>query len=159
MKTRHSLSMVLLAIASLLGFAGRREEVCNSYAESPHPTGNIGKVAEAAFTARHLLAIKGTAAQSIAVGTATGEPLGTVPDTPAIGDRANVRHLGATEGTTTMVASKALAENVRVFTTANGKITDTAVNNCWLVGKTAETAAGDGSEVEVIPCFPVKQTV
>ncbi|MGE9268659.1 MAG: hypothetical protein ACQKBY_11225 [Verrucomicrobiales bacterium] len=158
MKKKNTLSTVLLAFASLFRFGGR-EEVCNAYAESPHPHGNIGKTAEAAFPQRNLLAIKGTAAQSIALGTATDEPLGTVADTPSIGDRANVRHLGASTGTTTMVGSKALAENVRVYTTAGGKITDTAVNGSWLVGKTTEACSGDGVDVEVVPCFPVEQSV
>lgn len=157
MKLIRLLSLAALSFLSV--FRPEREEHHNSAAPSPHPEGIVGRKAEAAFSVRYLLAKKGSATGSIDICGATDEPFGVCLDTPGIGDRAAVRASGVGAGTQTMIASKALADGVRVYTTAGGKITDTAVNNCRLVGKTHGTAAADGDPVEVIPCFPVLTTV
>jgi len=96
-------------------------------------------------------------AKLILVGTATAEPLGPVADAAAIGGHVGV---GLLDGDTRlMIASKAIAADVRVYTTGAGKITDTAVNNSWLVGKSVRASGADGDEIEVATCFPVQQSV
>jgi hypothetical protein len=156
MKMKYALSMALLAVVSLLGFSGRREEVCNAADPNPNPTGVATVVLEAAVTVRHLLLAKGTAAKSAILCTASLIPLGPAFDEGAIGDRVGVSLLGAAAGTRSMVASKAIAENTNVFATAGGKVTDAVVTGAYWVGKTApgSLAAADGDIIEVIPRFP-----
>lgn len=152
------LSSMLAAFADLFSPAGKREACWNGYDHTPHQNGHLGRTAEEDFDVQYLLAKKGTAAASIGICDATDEPIGPCMDRPATGDRATVLALGATKGTKTVIAAKSIAENARVYTTADGEVTDTAVNGCYLVGKSAE-AGTEGNPMEIIPCFPVVQVV
>lgn len=149
------LAAMLAAMTELFSPAGKREACWNGYDPNPHENGRLGRVAEEAFGTTYLLAKKGTAAGSIGIADAGDEPIGPCMDTPSIDDRATVLALGATKGTVTMVASKAIAENARVYGTAGGKVTDAVVVGSFLVGKAAEAGTTD-NPLEVIPCFPVE---
>ena len=152
-------AVLLLAVYhSFLQVMGR-EECHNAFADSPHPTGAISLVSEFTPTLTHLMVKKGAAAGGFALCAATDKPLGPCTDTPTSGERANVRHLGAATGTCVGRGSKAIAAQVEVYTTAAGKLTDTAVNNSDLVGTSVTACTGDGAEFEFVPCYPVKQTV
>lgn len=151
------LAFALVAAALIIGSFSKREGVWNGYDHTPHENGHIGRTAEAAFPARYLLFKAGAAAGGMDICGATDEPLGTCMDSPALGERATCLHFGATKGTKTVIASKVLAADVRVYSAAGGKVTDVAVSGSYLVGRTVEAAAGDDSPVEIVPCFPVVQ--
>ena len=156
----------LFAVAAMgsLVFLSRRSRrskwisCANSATVTPHPTGAIARVFLSAISQRYLLAKVGAGGAGDICG-ATDEPLGPVADTPVIGERATIHHLGASPGSKTFVASKAIADGDRLYTTGGGKVTDTPVNNSWLVGKAIAAASGDGKPVTAIPCFPVQQSV
>lgn len=149
------LGVMLAAMKQIFAPGSGREACWNAEDPNPHDTGRIGKVAESDFGAFHLLAKKGVAAGSCDVCGAADEPLGPCIDQPKTDDRATVQHLGATSGTMTVIASKAIAENTRVYTTAGGKVTDAIVSGSYLVGKTVTTSAADNDPLEIVPCFPV----
>jgi Uncharacterized conserved protein (DUF2190) len=148
--------MLLLAVGSLLGFSGRREEVCNEASTvGTHATGVVPMAAEVTITTRHLLVQKGTAADGIIVNVAATRPWGVCLDEPTSGNAAAVSILGVTPGTLKMRASKAIAAGVKVFTTAAGKVTDTHATGCFFVGRAVTAAAADGDLLEVAHCFPL----
>jgi hypothetical protein len=153
------IAVLLIAVYQRIVKFFHREDCHNALADSPHPTGNITLIAEFAPATTHLLVKKGAAAGGFALCAATDKPLGPCTDTPASAEKANVRHLGASPGTFVGRGSKAIAAQVEVYTTAAGKITDTAVNNSWLVGTSVTACSGDGAEFIYVPCYPVKQTV
>lgn len=157
MKLKHCLSMLLLAIVSVFRLGAEREEFCNAVPLHPMPDGHETVILEAAVGTRYLLLAKGTASQSAILCTAALVPLGTTPDEGAIADKVAVALLGATMGTVSMVASKAIAEAALVYATAGGKVTDAVVTNAYKVGRVApgSSAAADGDVISVIPCFPL----
>ena len=134
-----------------------REECHNALADSPHPTGAITLNAEFAPAQPHLMVKKGASAGGFALCAATEKPLGPCTDTPASGEKANVRHLGAATGTCVGRGSKAIAAQVDVYTTAAGKLTDVSVTLCYLVGTSVTACSGDGAEFIFVPCYPVRQ--
>lgn len=156
MKMKYCLSMLLLALVSVFRFRADREEVSNVAGPFPNPTGVATVTLEAAVTTKFLLLAKGTATKSAILCTAALNPIGPSLDEGAIADKVAVGMLGATEGTTSMIASKAIAENTQVYATAGGKVTDAVVTGAYWVGKTApgSLAAADGDTIEVIPRFP-----
>jgi hypothetical protein len=133
-------------------------DVSNSGAAGAFEGPVITRSAEAAINA-YLLLKPGTAPGTQAnVNAATDDPIGTATDKVSSGAPVGVRLLGG--GTThIMIGSKAIAAGARVFTTASGKVTDTAVNNSYLVGRALTACGADGDEFEVLTCFPVRQTV
>lgn len=155
MKLKYCLSMLLLAIVSVFRL-GAREELYNAVGPTPNPTGVATVILEAAVATKYLLLAKGTASQSAILCTAALAPLGPTGDEGAIGDKVNCYLLGATVGTQTVVASKAIAENANVYATAGGKVTDAVVVGAYWVGKAApgSLAAADGDLLEIIPRFP-----
>lgn len=165
MKMEHIAGFILLALLALplLAVMARavgvkqKEIHANAATDKTLENGIATVVAEAAFGTRHLLAAKGTASRSAILCTASLEPLGPMMDEPAIGESGAVALLGAAKGTLRVVASKAIAENTRVYATAGGKVTDAVVSGARLVGKTqpGSIAAADGDQIVIIPCFPV----
>lgn len=155
MKLKHILGAIALAFASVFRL-GAREEQVNAVGPTPNPSGVETVTLEAAVGTKYLLLAKGTASQSAILCTATLIPLGPARDEGAIGDRVAVGLLGAVQGTQTMIASKAIAENTNVYATAGGKVTDAVVSNAYWVGKTApgSSAGADGDPISVIPRFP-----
>lgn len=122
-------------------------------------SGGLSRIAEAEVTLPHLMLTPGTnkATQAI-ICTATTWPLGHAYDKAELNARVSIERL--MDGETKIgVASKAIAADVNVFTTAGGKLTDTAVNNCFRVGRSVNAAGADGDEFEYIPCSPVLTTV
>lgn len=156
---RSLLAMLVLTLFAVMARAlgvNQKEIHCNAATDKLLESGKATVVAEAAFATRYLLAAKGTAAKSAILCTAALEPTGIMCDEPAIGESGAVALLGATEGTQYVVASKAIAENTRVYATAAGKVTDAVVSGAFLVGKTqpGSIAAADGDRIAIIPTFP-----
>jgi hypothetical protein len=136
-----------------------RKVAINALGAGTHD-GTVNRTTDAAFTARHLLAIVGTTLRHIAVGTATGRPLGTVPDEPASGDLAAVHLLGIKPSTLLMVAAGNITAGDLVYTAAAGKVSvlSATPGTYFLVGRALQGAAAD-EQVEVQHCFPVATVV
>lgn len=161
MKTvKHALSMVLLAIGSLLGFSARREECCNvASTVGTHANGVLPFVAEVTIGTRYLLVQKGTAADGIIINVANTRPWGPCLDEPTYDankvTKAAVALLGSAPGTLKVVASKAIAVGVKVYTTAGGKVTDTNTAGAFMIGRAVTAAGADGDIIELAHCFPL----
>lgn len=160
MKLKHTLSMVLLAVSSLLGFSGRREE-CHNEASTvgTHANGIVPFTAEVAITTRFLLVQKGTAADGVVLNVLATRPLGVCLDEPANGSKAAVALLGCTPGTLKLRASGVIAAGAPVYSAAAGKISGTYGATAYLVGRAITAALADGDLVEVAHCFPVINAV
>ena len=126
----------------------------NVASETPHADGRISRTFSEAVPDLHLLTRLDAAGTASLCGSAN-EPLGPVMDTPGVGERGTILHLGATRGTMSMIAGSSIAEGARVYTFNNGTITAIGVPTRWLVGR-AITAGGIGKTIEVVPCFPVQ---
>ena len=106
-----------------------------------------------AFTAGAAIAgdlrVKLSSGKLAAAGLADKE-LGTIV-VPAFadGDVVGVR-LRTANGTSRMVASKAIAQGAAVYTAASGKITDAATATGYLIGTALEAAGADGDIIEVL---------
>jgi hypothetical protein len=160
---KHTRFLGLLAALTLAPFAACMRAFTPAGVDANNVAGsrdgNLSRIAEAAVASPHLLVTPGTnPATQVIICTATTEPLGAAYDKAEITARVAVERLTG-PSTLLMVGSKAIAAGARVFTTAAGKVTDTAVNNSWLVGKALSACAADGDDFEVDPCFPVQQTV
>jgi len=151
-------ALPILAAAFRLRHCPPGIDVSNSGAAGAFDGPVITRSAEAALN-MYLLLKPGTApGTQVNVNAATDEPIGTAADKVASGAFVGVRLLGGGESQI-MIGSKAIAAGARVFTTANGKVTDTAVNNSFLVGRALTACGADGDEFEVLSTFPEKQTV
>lgn len=124
-----------------------------------HAGGCMTRTAEGALASRHLLVKAGTdPAKQVIVCGATDEPVGIADDAAADAELVAVGGLSANDGTRLAVASEAIAAEARVYTDAGGKVTDTSVTGCYLVGRAKTAAAADGDEIEIETCFPVVQS-
>lgn len=148
----------LLAVGAYLAgaFSEPREKCANAYSEQPHPCGKIAREFLVNMPSPYLLAKTGAGGTADICGS-IAEPLGPCMDTPVAGERGTILHLGAVKGTVTLVAGSAIPNGARVYTSGAGKVGPTANAGTWLVGRAIEAAAGNGSLVEVAPCFPVEQ--
>jgi hypothetical protein len=151
--------LMALLIAPFTGLARalapKGLDACNIAGDRDGP---ISRIAEAAISAHQLVATGTNPLTQVIVNTALLRPLGTAYDDIALAGRGGIRLL--TEGgTKRMIASKAITAGALVYTTAGGKVTDTPVNNCFMVGRALTTAAVDTDEIEVDSCFPVLTTV
>lgn len=156
MKNKNTLSMVLLAIGSLLGFTGRREECYNEPSTvGTHANGIIDLAAEVNLTTRYLLVQKGTAANGMILNVAATRPWGVCLDEPTSGNKASVALLGCAPGTLKVRAAKAIAAGAKVYTAAGGKVTDTHATGAFFVGRAITASAADGDLVEISHLFPV----
>jgi hypothetical protein len=160
MKLKYTLSMALLAIGSLLGFTGRREEVANEASTAgTHTNGIIPLIAEATLASRYLLVRPGAAADGIIVNIATQRPWGVCLDEPTYDaskvTKAAVALLGCAPGTVKMRANAAIAVGAPVYTAAAGKVSPTYGATLFLVGRAVTAAAADGDIIEVAHCFPM----
>lgn len=156
MKLKHGLAILLaLIIAPLAGIARALapQGVDALNVQGTHD-GGITRTAEGALAAYLLVANGTTAGTQVKLCTASLRPLGTVYDDAA--DAANVTvELLTIGGTRRVIASKAIAAGVRVYATAGGKVTDAVVAGAYLVGESLTAAAGDLSELEIMPLSPV----
>lgn len=160
MKLKHTLSMVLLTIGSLLGFSARREEVYNSASTAgTHANGIVPLAAEVTITTRYLLVQKGTAANGFIVNVAATRPWGVCLDEPTSGNKAAIAMMGCAEGTLKMVANAAVAIGDMVYTAAAGKVSPTYGATLFLCGRALTAAAVDGDVIEVAHCFPMINAV
>jgi hypothetical protein len=157
MKLKNALSMALLAIGSLLGFSGRREEVCNEASTTGvHQNGILpDRVAEVNIVSRYLLVGKGAADNGIILNIATTRPLGVCLDEPNLGNKAAVALLGCTQGTVKLRANAAVTVGQLLYTAAAGKVSPTYGATLFIVGRALTAAAADGDLVEVAHCFPM----
>jgi len=123
--------------------------------------GTMTKIADAAQATKHLLVKFGSAATHIAVNGVATAPIGTCPDTPALGDSAAVLLLGSASESITMVASEAITVGSRVFAAADGEISDlpAGAGTYFCVGVALEAAAADQDEIQVDPCIPFSVVV
>lgn len=156
MKTKHGLAILIALL--LAPFAGIARALAPQGVDALNVQGThegtITRTAEGALAAHLLVANGTTAGTQVKLCTAALRPLGTVYDDAA--DTAPVTVELLTNGDTKLViASKAIAAGVRVFATAGGKVTDAVVVGAFLVGETLTAAAGDGSELEIMPLSPV----
>jgi hypothetical protein len=153
-----ALFMVPILIAAIAGNAKsiRGLDVCNI--TGSHEGANVTRVAEAAFTAPHLLGRKGTGNRQILVGTATDRPLGSVADEVAIGGSIGIQLLGGAD-TRILVASGAITVDAPVYTAASGKVSASWVAGCWFVGYALTATTTDGDEIEVLTVVPVQLQV
>lgn len=162
MKTlKHALSMVLLAIASMLGFSGR-EGVCNNIATSvgTHANGIMPNLAaEVTMTTRFLLVQKGTAANGIIVNVAATRPWGVCLDEPTSGNKCAVALLGCCPGTLRVVANAAITVGQLCYTAAAGKVSPTYGATLFLVGRALTAADADGDVIEIAHMFPLVNAV
>jgi hypothetical protein len=160
MKLTKSLSMALLALASLFRLGAREE--CHNVASTvgTHENGKVMYYAQtSAIALRYALVKKGGADNQITLGDATTRPLGVVLDEPGIDEGAAVAILGATPGTVKMVANAAITAGAMVYTAAAGKVSPTWGGTLYLVGRALTAAAADGDLIEVAPCFPLVNSV
>jgi Uncharacterized conserved protein (DUF2190) len=162
MKLKHTLSMALLALASLLGFAPRRESYANEASVvGTHVNGILPLVAEAAMTTRYLLVTKGAGIYGMVINGATNRPLGVCLDEPLLGSKAAVAVLGCTPGTIKLRCTAAIAVGDVLYTAANGRIVNTWSSTAYLVGRAMTPATGVAGDdiVEVAHCFPLINSV
>jgi hypothetical protein len=160
---KHTRFLGLLAALILAPFAACMRAFTPAGVDANNVAGDrdgpISRIAEAAVATPHLMLTRGTnPATQVIICTATTEPIGLAFDKAEITKGVSVELL--TGGKTRLgIGSKAIAAGARLYTTAAGKLTDTAVNNSWLVGAALTACAADGDEFEFDPCFPVQQTV
>lgn len=167
-KMKLGLASVFMSATAMLGrvtqfaqpmFKARREEYHNALADSPHPHGNVTMSAEFVAGQTQLLVKQGTGAgKFLLCVTATDDPMGVLTDTPAIGERGNVRLLGAATGTVVMRNNgSAIPAGSRVYTAGAGLVTaiKPAAGQGYLVGRAQNTTSIYLQEIEVAPCFPV----
>lgn len=156
MKLKKSLSMALLAMASVFRLGAREE--CHNIASNvgTHSTGAISMECQtAAITTRYLLVQKGTSEIHFVLNQGNTRPYGVVADEPAVGEQATVLLLGASSGTMKMVASQAILAGAVVYTTSSGKVSPTFAATAFMVGRAITPAAADGDLIEVAHCFPL----
>jgi hypothetical protein len=130
-------------------------------AEGTH-AGMITKLTDAAITTRHLLVKVGSDSDHIAVCGASDRPRGLCDDEAGAAEEpVNVNLLGCGNTTQKMVASDAIADDVDVFTAADGKIQNepSAAGTYYKVGRSMGAASTDGDEIEVEPCHPIAYVV
>lgn len=151
------IKLMTLAVAAMVEALRRNTLAANTYdaAVQTHQE-TVTRTNDVAVTARHLLWTQGAAATSVALGTATGAPLGTIDNTTAsTGLRQEVLLLGK-GSTKKMVANAAISAGARVFTAANGKVSPTHGSTLWQVGIALTAAAADNDIIEVADCPPMK---
>ena len=149
-------------------FAGAlREKFATANAESN--TGTHGgvdtKLADAAFSYRHLLVKAGSDADHVDLCGASNLPLGVTSDQPAAAeDPVNVTLLGVARGTVRMTCGSAIAAQTDVYAAANGFVQALpgTAGTYYRVGRTRAVAVIVSSGVyvaEVEPCLPEKVAV
>lgn len=87
-----------------------------------------------------------------AVGVLTTPPFGTARVAGVSGDSVGVVYANK-PGTAKMVASKAIAAGVKVYSTAAGKITDTFASTGFIEGIAIEAATADNDVIEVLRVY------
>jgi hypothetical protein len=117
-----------------------------------HEGGNITKFTDAAITERFLLGKIGSAADRIAVAGAADIPIGVITDEAAgAAEPVNVRLLGSSRGTQTMVASAPIAQGALLEPAANGRVATlgAGAGTHHVVGRALDAAANAGDLIEV----------
>lgn len=135
---------------------GRGALACNGFGKIRTRATELTLALDAAVAQRYLLAKLGDGTGDADICGATDAPIGYFDDEGAIGDHIKVQ-FGA-DKTHFGIAAVAIAKGDPLFTTAAGKVTDTAVNNSRKVGIALTavsageaTAGGDSAIVEYLP--------
>ena len=117
-------------------------------------------IADNAFTARYLIAKRGTDAAHIDICTAADIPLGVVPDmNPVAGDLTYPLPCqllcGAGNETLRMVASAAIAIDALVVPDAGGKVKTWpgTTGTYYIIGRALSVAAANNDIIHVAPLF------
>lgn len=156
-------ALAILCLALGVGNLKRpRVLLFGNIAEGCHPEGRIGKLSDAAITSRYLLGKAGSDADHVAVCGASDVPLCIIEDEASAAELPiSTARLGATDGTSKMVASEAIAVHARLVPAASGQVKalPAAAGTYWVVGRAEAAAAAAGDEFEVTPCFPHQVTV
>jgi len=84
-----------------------------------------------------------------AVGVLASIPFGVAREQGISGEAIGVAFVNK-QGTTKMIAIKAIAKGVKVYTTTVGKVTDTFATGGFVVGVSAEAAGADNDVIEVM---------
>ena len=146
-----------MMVTLVTGFFRKPEFTCVNDA-GRHAGGMVTRFAEEEITDCYLLVKPGTnAAKQILICGETDKPSGIAYDATRIDQPVSVHRLGATKATRSCVASKDIAAEVPLYTTAGGKVTDVAVAGSWFVGTSMTVADADGDLIEVDPASPVEQ--
>lgn len=153
------LLLLALAVCAVALFHQRGAVIvtaANAYGKTRTRQATLNRSLDAAVTQRYLLAKEGAAAEGAAICGATDAPIGYFDDEGAQYDKATIQ-FGA-DKTHFGIAAVAIAVGEELFTTASGKVTKTAVNNCKKVGVAisavgagAASAGGDAAIVEYLP--------
>ena len=156
MKLKNALSMVLLAISSLLGFSGRRESCYNEASTCGiHPTGMVSFIAEQAFTTRYLAVQRGLNGNGVILNSAAARPWGVCMDEPAINTGCTVALFGITPGTLRVRSAAAIFIGAKVWTGPNGKFTTAYTAGAYYCGRAVSVALADGDIFELAHCTPI----
>lgn len=103
----------------------------------------IGTITLTATVAQHL-----RLTPAGAVGVLATPPFGTAYAAGVSGDRVGVISANK-QGSAKMVASKAIAAGIKVYSVAAGKVSDTFATGAFIEGISMEAAAADGDVIEV----------
>jgi len=150
----------------ILAFGRRFIDLANSILVNITPKGRATAVADAAFTARYLIAKRGAEYYSIAIAGQGDIPYGVVPDMNPTTDTdlsypLPVNILGLNEDTERMICSGVIAIDQLITTDASGQVRalPSAAGTYWVLGKAKTATLAQGDQVEVIPSFPYQVTV
>lgn len=121
--------------------------------DSDNP-GILTRSAESAIATSRLLVTKGTGDSQVKTCGLADCPMGACIDPAALGGAVAVQMLGNKPGPMTVIASKAIAINAKVYTAAAGQVSDVAGSGAWFVG-IALTAGDTGTEMVIAHCVPV----
>ena len=154
------LSFLKLIITSLFAdLLGREKFTCVNDAGT-HTGGCVTRFAQGAIAARHLHVTPGAdAGKQVITGSALLKPCGTAFDQAADGEEVAVLRFGSANTTRKAVSSKDIAAEVELFTDDAGKVTDVAVDGCWLIGISLTAVDAADELIEFDPIQPVEQTV
>ena len=135
---------------------GRSTITSINNAAGKHMDGAITRIAEVELTERHLMVTAGTDPSSqVRLCGAQDDPIGVAYDACDAGDTVGIQHPGSAQVTRLCVASVAITAGERIYTDADGMVTNVAATGSYLVGRALTDASELGDEVEFDPAFPV----
>ena len=116
---------------------------------SQYVNGNYKSFPAAAAIGKHLR-VKLNGSGKLAVAGATDFDIGTLRDPATFADEPVAVRLVSANGTVTVVAAGAIAENAVVYGAAAGKVNDVQATDSFQFGIALEAATADGDVIEVL---------